>query len=191
MSALSAPSTLGIALGLQRVAAKQAMLAKDPKVARAAHRRGASVDRRQFVFLLEAVAVQQNVDLAHLEAADLEIDLRCKFQEFGELEGKRLAVPCGVVGNAIERQPQHPQLGLGQVRQADRRHLAEAQLPGGQHQSPARNDPPLGVDQDRQNETKPLEARRELAHLLRRVLAALPPQRLAACDRDQLGGQIT
>ena len=86
---------VGVALGLQRVAAKQAMLAKDPKVARAAHRRGASVDRQQFVFLLEAVAVQKNVDLAHLETADLEIDLRCKFQDFGELEGKRLAVPCG------------------------------------------------------------------------------------------------
>ena len=108
MSALSAPSTLGVALGLQRVAAKQVMLAKDPKVARAAHRRGASVDRGQFVFLLEAAAVQENVDLAHLETADLEIDLRCKFEDFGELEGKHLAVPCGVLGHAVERQPQHP-----------------------------------------------------------------------------------
>ena len=43
---------------------------------------------------------EQDVDLAHLETADLEIDLRCKFQDFGELEGKRLAVPCGVLGHA-------------------------------------------------------------------------------------------
>ena len=141
---LVGPQHVGVALGLQGVAAEQAMLAKDPKVAQAAHRRGAGVDRRQFVFLIDAAAVQQDVDLAHLEAADFEIDLRGKFQDLGELEGERLAVPCGIVGNAVERQPQRPQLGLGQVRQADRRHLAEAQLPCGQHQSPAGNDPPLG-----------------------------------------------
>ena len=151
---------------------------------------GRSVDLRQFVFLVDAAAVQKRVDLAHLEAADFEVDLRRKFQDVGELEGERFAVPCGIVGNAVERQPQRPQLGLGQVRQADRRHLAEAQLPGGQHQTPARDDAPLGVDQDRQNETEPIEARRELAHLLRRVLAGLPPQGLAARDRDKLGGQI-
>src|SRR5437764_14558224 len=40
------------------------------------------------------------------------------------------------------------QIGLGQVRQADCRHFVEAQLPCGQHQSPAPNDPPLGVQQD-------------------------------------------
>ena len=78
-----------------------------------------------------------------------------------------------------------------QVRQLDRRHFAEAQLPGRQHQSPARNDPALGVDQDRQDETKSFEAGRELAHLSRRVRVALPPQRLAACERHQLGRQIT
>ena len=89
------------------------------------------------------------VDFADLKAADFELDLRFKLQEVGELEAERLAVPCGIVGNAVERKAQHPQLGLGQVRQADRRHLAEAKLPRGQHQSPARNDPPLGVDQDR------------------------------------------
>ena len=41
------------------------------------------------------------------------------------------------------------------------RMIAEAQLPCGQHQSPASNDPPLGVDQD-QNEPKPIEARGDL-----------------------------
>ena len=66
----------------------------------------------------------------------------------------------------------------------------EAQLPCRQHQTPARNDPPVGVDQDRQHEAEPIEARGELAHLLRRVLAGLPPQRLAARDRHQLGAKL-
>ena len=189
---LVGPQHTGVALGLQRVAAEQAMLAKKPKVAHAGHRRG----RRSSISGSSSSSSRpppsrEDVDLADLEAADFEIDLRRKFQDLGELEGERLAVPCGILGDPIERQPQHPQLGLGQVGQTDRRHLAEAQLPCGQHQSPARNDPPLGVDQDRQNETEPLEARRELAHLLRRVLAGLPPQGLAARDRDKLGSQIT
>ena len=88
MSRLVGPQHMGVALGLQRIAAKQVMLAKNPKVARAGHRRGPSIDRGQFVFLVEAAAVQKNVDLAHLEATDLELDLRCKFQDFGELEGR-------------------------------------------------------------------------------------------------------
>ena len=110
---LVGPQHAGVALGVQRIAAKQTMLAKNPKVARAGHRRGASVDRRQFVFLIDAAAVQKNVDLAHLEAADFEIDLRRKFQDLGELERERLAIPCGIVGDAVERQPQRPQLGVG------------------------------------------------------------------------------
>ena len=114
---MSVPHHTGIVLGAQGVAAKQVMLAKDPKVARAAHRRGASVDRGQFVFLLKAAAVEEDVNLAHLETANLEIDLRCKFEEFGKFVGKRRAVPCGVVGHAVECQPQHAQFGLGQVRQ--------------------------------------------------------------------------
>jgi hypothetical protein len=150
-----------------------------------------SIDRGQFVFLLEPAAVEQNVDLAHLETADLEIDLRCKFEDFGEFEGKRLAVPCGVVGNAVERQPQHAEFGLGQVRETNRRDLAEAQLSGGQHECPAMHDPSLGVGQGRKNETEPVEARRELAHLMRRMLSGLSPQGLTACDRDELRGQIT
>ena len=59
--------------------ASPAMIAKGPKIARAAHRRAARMDRGQFVFLLEAAAVQQKVDLAHLEATDFELNLRCKF----------------------------------------------------------------------------------------------------------------
>ena len=151
---------------------------------------GPRIEGGQFVFLVEAAAVQKNVDLTHLEATDLELDLRRKFQDLGELERERLAVPCGILSNPVERKAQHPQLGVRQVRQADRRHLAEAQLLCGQHQSPARNDPPLGIDQDRQNETEPIEARGKLAHLLGRVLAGLSSQGPAGCDRDKPGGQV-
>jgi hypothetical protein len=50
----------------------------------------------QFVFLVDAVIIQNSVDLAHLETANFEVDLRLKFQDFGELEGERFAVPCEV-----------------------------------------------------------------------------------------------
>ena len=94
------------------------MLAKKPKVARPSHRCSRSVNLRQLVFLSEAATVQKKIDLAHLEANDLEIDLRCKFQNLGEFEGELLALPYGIVGYPVERKPQHPQLGLGQVRES-------------------------------------------------------------------------
>src|SRR5260370_7241030 len=75
----------------------------------------------------------------------------------------------------IEREPERPQLGLGQIGNSDCRHLGESQLPCCQHEPPARNDALLGVDQDRQDEAEPIEARRELAHLFRRGLRRLPP----------------
>ena len=43
------------------------------------------------------------------------------------------------------------------------------------------------VDQDRQDKAEPIEAGRELAHLLRRVLAGLAPQGLAALRPGQAG----
>jgi hypothetical protein len=92
---------------------------------------------------------------------------------------------------SIERKAQHPQIGLGEIGQAHGRHLAEAQLPCGQHQSPPRNDPPLGINQNRQNETVSIQATRQFAHLLRRMLVGLPPQRLAIRERDTPGSQIT
>ena len=64
-------------------------------------------------------------------------------------------------------------------------------MPSGQHQSPARDDPLLGIDQDRKNEAEAIEARLELVHLPRRMLAGFTPQGLAACNQDKLGTQIT
>jgi hypothetical protein len=75
--------------------------------------------------------------------------LRRKFQDVRELEAERFAVPRGIVSHAVERKAQQPQIGIGEVRQADRRDLAEAQLPCRQHQPPAGYDSPLGIDQDR------------------------------------------
>src|ERR1700730_6086149 len=54
--------------------AQDAMLAKKPEVARPSHRRSPGVNLRQRVFLIEAATVQIKIDLAHLEATDLEID---------------------------------------------------------------------------------------------------------------------
>ena len=94
------------------------MLAKKPKVPRPSHRRSPSVNLRQLVFLIEAATVQKKIDLTHLEATDLEIDLWCKFQNLGEFEGELRPLPYGIVGDPVERKPQRPQLGLGQVRES-------------------------------------------------------------------------
>jgi hypothetical protein len=156
----------------------------NPEVAHARHRFAAAVELRQLVFLIEAATVEKDVDLGNLEPADLELELRRQFQDLGQFERECLAVPGGILRDPIERQSQRPQLGLGQVRQANRRHCGKTQVPGREHQPPAGDNPPLRVDQDRQHEAEPIEARREFAHLVRRVVAGLAAQRPAACDRD-------
>ncbi len=103
------------------------MSSQNPEVARTCDRRGRRrVDRGQLVFLIKASVALEDVDLTHLEAAPHEIELGLKFQDFGELERERIAIPCGVVSKAVERKAQGPQLSVGQVGQADDRHLAEA-----------------------------------------------------------------
>jgi hypothetical protein len=104
------------------------MVAQHPTVARAADGEGARIDGRQDVVLLASNAVtfaaaQQNFDLTDFEAGDLELDLRRQFPDLGDLDCQRAAVPGGILGEAIERQPKRSQLGLRQVTHDDRRHL--------------------------------------------------------------------
>ena len=101
-------------------------------------------------------------------------------QNLGELEGERLAVPSGILGDPIERQPQRPQLGLGQVGQADRRHLGEAQSAVPPGPAPSRRRPALRRRSGSATRSRTDRGSRQLAHLLRRVLAGLTAQRLQA-----------
>jgi hypothetical protein len=181
---------LPVALGDKRISTQDAVFTKEPKIARPSNWHSFGVNFDPFVFLVEAQTVQMKIDLAHLKAADLEIDLRCKLQNLGEFEGECIAVPRRIVGDPVERKPQQPQLCFRKIRQTNRWHLAQAHLPCGEDQTPARDDSSARIDQDRQDEAEPVEAVGELAQLLGRVLAGLAAERQAARDRNEFGIQI-
>src|SRR4029453_761965 len=82
---------LPVALAGKRISTQDAMLAKEPKATRWGHWGGLSVNRDPFVFLIKPPPVQMKIDLPHLEAADLEIDLRGNLQNLGEFEGECVA----------------------------------------------------------------------------------------------------
>src|SRR5713101_5538565 len=75
-----------VTLGRKGICAKDAMRATKPEVARPRHRYGPGAEFRQLVFLIEATAVEMDIDFAHLEAGDLEFDQRFELENFGELE---------------------------------------------------------------------------------------------------------
>src|SRR5262249_39566838 len=60
---LIGPEHAGIALGLQGFAAKNAMLATMPEITQTGHGRGSIVDRWQLVFLVDAVTIQQGIEV--------------------------------------------------------------------------------------------------------------------------------
>jgi hypothetical protein len=186
-----ATQQLGKAFAPKSIATQNAVLVTNPEVTRTGHRRGKSVNQGQRVFLTDAAIAEQNIDLAHLEAAEFKIGLRGKLQNFRELQRELLRLPRRILAEPIERQPQGPQFGLGQLREGAGRHLGKTQLACGQHQPPPRYDSPLRVDQDRQHETEPIETGGELADLSGRVPPGLAPQRLAVGDRNQPGVEIT
>ena len=185
--ALSLPSTSSVALGMQRIAAKQAMSPepKDRPCGSPARRRSSSGSSSSWSMPWSS---EQRVDLADLKAA-LVRSICGSTQESRRTPGQSFAVPGGILGEAVERQPQRPHLGLGQVGQTDRRHLDQPKLPGGQDQTPARYDPSCASI--KMGRTKPYWLR--LVASLRICPAGcfrVPAERLATRQGDQAGIQI-
>src|SRR5437870_5462938 len=103
-STLRAGSLMTRALAVHKTwVTAQSMLSATSATTRS--RQGAAPARPRNV---GAIIVQNDVDLAHLEAGDFQIELRRQFEDLGKLQDERLAVPGGIFGDPIERQPQRP-----------------------------------------------------------------------------------
>ena len=165
------------------------MVTKDPKVAQLRHRRRCRLDLRQFVFLVETGRHPADRRSHRLSNPLTSSSIWGSSSRRSENSSER-ASRSHTASSASRLRARRSTRRSASDRsvKADRRHLGEPKPPRRQHQSPAGNDPPVGVDQDRQDEAKPIEALSELVNLVRRVLAGLSPQRLAVRDSHQLRG---
>ena len=95
------------------------MCAQEPEIAEAADRIPVVVELGDLVgFVFTAVrplAFDQQVDLARLKAGDLDIEIQVDLGEMLELDGEKLFIPAGELGQPVVGQDIGPLLGFGQV----------------------------------------------------------------------------
>jgi hypothetical protein len=134
------------------------VIAQQPQFSRTRQPRIALIRRRQDVLFVVAGHRHGDVDLAHLEAADAEIDLAADLQHFAEFQLQGLGVPAGLFAQAIEREPQQPQFSLVEIADDHGWSLGKAHLASGEDETPTGDDSTFGVDHQRKHEADFLKA---------------------------------
>ena len=75
-----------IAFRRQGVAAQKAVLVEEPEIVKLGDRRGDLVERRQVVLFVASTPREGDVDLPHLKAAELKVDVNADLDNVSELE---------------------------------------------------------------------------------------------------------
>jgi hypothetical protein len=134
------------------VAAADPVVAEDPDVAGP----GAGFGRHRWDHLVLGInrTLEDHVDFAGREAGEREIEVDVEHRQLAELELQQVEVPAGAERDLVVGDPQRPLLCLREMRQDDRRHLAQTE--GLRREQPAvpGDDPALGVDQHRVGEAE-------------------------------------
>ena len=100
-----------------------------------------------------------------LETGDGDVDGEFELQEALELDGEQLPVPARVFGKLVVGDDVGADLGGREVREADRRHLLDAEPYRRFDAAVAGDDAAVTIDQHRVGKPKPLDAVRDLADL--------------------------
>ena len=100
-----------------------------------------------------------------LETGDGDVDVEFELQEALELDGEQLPVPARVFGKLVVGDDVGADLGGREVREADRRHLLDAEPYRRFDAAVAGDDAAVTIDQHRVGKPKPLDAVRDLADL--------------------------
>ena len=175
-----------IAVLLQRIAAQQAMGTQQPQIARARDRR-ARLGQRRLVFGNLAFGIEDQRDLADLEAAALDVDL--KRGELAQFEREQAAVPSGQFGEPVIREDIGALLRVVEPVDAQGRDRFEADQTGGGQPAMAREHLVVGIDQHRICEPEAAQALADLADLLGRMRPCVARRRDQRVDPAELGGR--
>jgi hypothetical protein len=145
-------------------------------------RRGVLVERLQVVLFIASRPSEGDVDLPHLKAAELKVNVNVDLENVGELERQRVEVPTRLFTEPVEREPLQPELRLVKIVYNYRGNLQQSHFPRGQNKSPACDHSILGINDDRQNEAELIDTRVQLADLSGWVFAGLTAERLQRGD---------
>lgn len=114
-------------------------------------------------------ALNEEINLAHLEASSLQTEIEIKIRQFLELLGKETIIPGGILGEPIVRDQEGAGLGLGQVLKTDGRHLSDAQKLASLKPPMAGDDLRFSIDENRNIKAEGFDAAGDLLDLLRRA----------------------
>jgi hypothetical protein len=161
--------------GVEDTSAQHPVIAEQPQIARFADGRtrsrfdlgiGRIFGRR---FVVEAGDPQ--IDLAHLEADDLDAEVEIGKGEVPELLGKEPPIPLGILAEPVVGDHQGAALCVVQPLERDGWDLGPAELAAGEDPAMPGDDIALVVDQGRDGEAEGLDRARQLLDLLGAVPA--------------------
>ena len=118
------------------------------------------------------------IDLGHLEAGDLDVEIEAEQRKILELLGEQPVVPGGDFGQAVVGDHEGAGLRRGEVIEAQGRHLGQAELAAGQQPAVPGDDVAVAIDQDRDIEAEGLDAVGDLPDLLFAVTTGINGVRL-------------
>ena len=147
-----------IAFRRQGVAAQEAVIVEEPEVAELGDRRGDPLERLQIVLFVARRPREGDIDLPHLKATELEVDVNVDLKNVGELERQRVEIPTRLFTEPVKREPQQPELRFVEIVYGDRGHLQQPHLPCGQNEAPACDHAAFRIDDDWENEAELLNA---------------------------------
>jgi hypothetical protein len=144
--------------------------------------RGAHICGIVVVFRRILERCDPQIDLAHLEADDLDVEIETNQRQMLELLRQQPVIPDRNLGQPVIGDHESAGLPGRQVIQAQGRHLCHAQLDGGKQPAMTGYDVAEAVGQDRNNEAESLDAASDLPDLLFAVPARVRGIRLELVD---------
>ena len=157
--------------GIKGVAAQDAMAAEEPQIADLAQRR----PRRRFGHVVARIVSRvghvvecsdPQVDLAHLEPDDLDVEIQPREREVLELLRQQPIVPGRVLAEPVVSDHEGADLGWGQMIEGERWHLGPAELAAGEQSAVPADHLVVAIGQDRNVEPEGLDAVGDLPDLL-------------------------
>jgi len=162
--------------GIEGTAAQQTMVIEKPCGADLADRRTGrqfrqDVGRVVVGFRHSVERRDPQINLAHLKAGDLDVEIKVKQGEALELLGEQPVVPDGDLGQPVVGDHKGAGLRRGEMIETQGRHLGPAELSTGEEPAVTRDDVEIGIDQHRHIEAESLDAVGDLPDLLLAVAA--------------------
>nr|WP_170478168.1 hypothetical protein [Ruegeria arenilitoris] len=168
-----------VGIRVERIAANQTVIPNSPNVASAACRRAVMFWCRNRFATFYVADPEVDVDFTGIKTGEFKIKIDVQIKDAVQLDRQQVCIPCGVLSDLVVREAISPHLRFGQMLHASDRHRFQPKFFCCPIPSVSGNYDVFVVNDDGDNETISLNARRYLSDLLFAVpfrIAAVGPQ---------------